>query len=68
MNRKILINLAFIGNKNSGKSTTIGHLLLNTGFINPNDFIKTSNSANSYGLSSYKFSWLMDILWDERKY
>ena len=68
LNRKILINLAFIGNKNSGKSTTIGHLLLNTGFINPNEFITTSYSANSYGLSSYKFSWLMDKLWDERTY
>jgi hypothetical protein len=39
MNRKVLINVAFIGNKNSGKSTTIAHLLLSTGYINQNKFI-----------------------------
>ena len=33
MNRKVLINLAFIGNKYSGKSTTVGHLLYSTGNI-----------------------------------
>ena len=49
MNRKPLINVGFIGNKNSGKSSTIGHLLYNTGNINQNFFIKTSNLANEIG-------------------
>ena len=68
MNRKVLINVAFIGNKNSGKSTTIGHLLLSTGYISQNEFIKTKNYANDYGVSSYKFSWLVDNIWGERTY
>ena len=68
MNRKILINVAFIGNKNSGKSTTIGHLLYSTGNISQNLFIKTTNEVNSFGISSYKYSWLLDNIWDERTY
>ena len=67
-NRKPVINIGFIGNKNSGKSTTIGHLLYNTGNINQNFFIKISNSANEIGFSSYKYSWLINNLWGERTY
>ena len=68
MNRKPVINIGFIGNKNSGKSTTIGHLLYNTGNINQNFFIKISNSANEKGFSSYKYSWLINNLLEERTY
>jgi len=68
LNRKILINVAFIGNKNSGKSTTIGHLLYSTGNISPDLFIESTNTTNSLGISSYKFSWLLDNIWDERTY
>ena len=68
LKKKFLINLGFIGNKNSGKSTTIAHLLLSTGYINQNKFIQTSNSANDFGLSSYKFCWLLDNTWAERTY
>ena len=64
--RKILINVAFIGNKNSGKSTTIGHLLYSTGNIEPDLFIESTNITNSLGISSYKYSWLLDRIQDER--
>ena len=67
-NRKILINVAFIGNKNSGKSTTIGHLLYNTGNISQDLFIESTKTTNSLGISSYKYSWLLDRIWDERTY
>ena len=66
MNRKTLINLAFIGNKKSGKSTTIGHLLLSTGFINQSEFIQTSKLTYDSGLGSYKYSWLLDRIPEER--
>ena len=66
MNRKIFLNLAFIGNKNSGKSTTIDHLLYSTENINNNYFIETRNLTNSNGHPSYKYSWLIDILTEER--
>ena len=65
-NRKILINVAFIGNKNSGKSTTIGHLLYNTGNISQDLFIESTKTTNSLGISSYKYSWLLDRIPYER--
>ena len=68
LNRKILINIAFIGNKNSGKSTTVGHLLYSTGNISPDLFTESTNTTNSLGISSYKFSWLLDRILDERTY
>ena len=68
LNRKALINLAFVGNKNCGKSTTIGHLLYSTGYINQNDFINTRYNAQTCGLSTYKYSWLIDKLYAERSY
>ena len=66
LNRKVLINLAFIGNKGSGKSTTVAHLLYSTGFITKDDFINISNLSNQEGKPSYKYSWLIDNAKNER--
>ena len=68
MNRKILINIAFIGNKDSGKSTTIGHLLYSTGNISQNLLIEKNYTVNALRVNSYKFNWLLDRIWDERAY
>ena len=65
LDRKVLINLAFIGNLKSGKSTTIGHLLYSTGFIDKNEFIKKSNLANYIGMPSFKYSLIIDDLYYE---
>ena len=67
MNRKVLINLAFIGNKGSGKSTTIGHLLYNTGNVIQNSFINIINKTREYGIPSYKFSWIVNTTKQERE-
>ena len=66
LNRKVFINLAFVGNSKCGKSTTIGHLLYSSGYINQNYFNKISNKARECGLPTYKYSWLMDELYAER--
>ena len=66
MNRKVFLNVAFIGNKNSGKSTTIGHLLYNTGYIENKYFIEISITSNVQGVPSYKYSWLINKLNEER--
>ena len=68
MNRKVFFNVAFIGNKNSGKSTTIGHLLYNTGNIAQGIYNQTNNSANELGAPTYKYSWLVDKLNEERNH
>ena len=68
MNRKVLINLAFIGNKNSGKSTTIGHLLLNTGNIGIHSqlYISAFNEAAQMNFNTYKYSFLVNTHRHER--
>jgi len=63
MNRKVLINLAFIGNKYSGKTTTVGNLLYSTGNIDQNYFKKISHSAEISGIST--FSLLFDTSYEE---
>ena len=67
MNRKPVINIAFIGNKNSGKSTTIGHLLYKTGKIDEDIIIKTRNLANKLRKNSLIYSWLINELYYERE-
>lgn len=67
MNRKVLINIVFIGNQSSGKSTTIGHLLYNTGNIEEAHFTKMKNLADELGSRTYKFSYLIDELKEEKE-
>ena len=55
MNRKILINLAFIGNLKSGKSTTIGRLLYSTGKIDKYSQLY-KDAINSAQNNEYKYS------------
>ena len=67
MKRKVLINVAFIGNKGTGKSTTIGHLLYSTENIIPYNFIEACNSTIAMGIPSYKYSWLINKTKQERE-
>jgi len=67
MNRKPVINVAFIGKQNSGKSTTIGHLLYNTGNIDEKFFIETKNYANKLRKGKYIYSWLINKLRHEKE-
>ena len=68
MNRKVLINLAFIGNVNVGKSTTIGHLLYSLGKVDQNYFRELLNSLDRKYMSSSVFSWLTYSYMEERYY
>ena len=67
MNRKILINLAFIGNLKSGKSTTIGRLLYSTGKIDKYSQLY-KDAINSAQNNEYKYSfWSILIKMKEKK-
>ena len=65
MNGKVLINLAFIGNLKSGKSTTIGHLLYSTGKIDKYSQLY-KDAINSAQNNEYKYSFLINTYKDER--
>ena len=43
-------------------------MLYSTGNISHDLFIKSTNETNALGISSYKYSWLLDKTWDERIY
>ena len=68
MSRKTLINLAFIGNKSSGKSITIGHLLYNTGNIDINSqlYQNAVNIAAQLNSETYKYCFLINTHRHER--
>ena len=68
MNRKVLINLAFIRNEYVGKSNTIGHLLYNTGKVDQNYFRELRNLADRKFMSFSIFSWLTYSYKEERYY
>ena len=66
--RKPNINIVFIGNAQSGKSTTIGHLLYDTGNIDINEFQKIKNESYEIGIYSDRYAWIMDKYYHERTY
>ena len=65
--KKININLVFIGMTHAGKSTSIGHLLYSTKNININDFQKLAKQAYEYGYYSFRYAWIMDTCKYERE-
>ena len=64
---KKVINLAVIGHVDSGKSTTIGHLLCQLQCINKSIYKQAENAAEKTGKSSYKYAFIMDKLQCERE-
>ena len=65
--KKININLVFIGMAHAGKSTSIGHLLYSTKNIDLKNFQKLSKQAYEYGLYSFRYAWIIDKLKSERE-
>ena len=64
---KTLINLVVLGHINSGKSTSIGHLIYSCGLIDRSTFKKIEKEANQKGKDRFKYAWIMDKLKAERE-
>ena len=60
------INLVFIGNTQSGKSTTIGHLLYESGYIDNNTFEKIKEYSKRCYSYHHRYAWIMDNNYHER--
>jgi elongation factor 1-alpha len=56
--KKININIVFIGMEHAGKSTTIGHLLYSA--KNLDDFQEKVNPVYGYNADSFRYAWIMD--------
>ena len=67
MAQKPHLNIVFIGHVDHGKSTTVGRLLLDTGYIRQEEIDKFRAEAEAKGKATFEFAWVMDELKEERE-
>ena len=61
------INLVFIGHVDSGKSTSVGRLLYDSGNIDDITMRKLKDKAEELGKGGFEFAFVMDNLKEERE-
>jgi elongation factor 1-alpha len=61
------INLAIIGHVDHGKSTLVGRLLYETGFVSKAQIDAYRNEAAAKGKSTFEYAWVTDDLPEERE-
>lgn len=63
------LNMVVIGHVDHGKSTSVGHLLLDKGMISERAIREHESEAKKYGmrLDEVKFAWVLDKLKEERE-
>lgn len=61
------INLVFVGHVDSGKSTSVGRLLYDTGVIDEQTLKKLREKAQELGKVGFEFAFVMDQLKEERE-
>jgi len=59
--------MVVIGHVDSGKSTTMGHLIYKRGAIDKKTLDKYENEAAEMGKASFKYAWILDNLRSERE-
>ncbi|AEH06461.1 translation elongation factor EF-1 subunit alpha [Methanothermococcus okinawensis] len=64
---KPVLNVAFIGHVDAGKSTTVGRLLLDSGAIDPQVLERLKREAAEKGKAGFEFAYVMDGLKEERE-
>jgi elongation factor 1-alpha len=67
MAKKEHLNLVFIGHVDSGKSTTVGRVLYETGAISEQVLNRLKDEATKLGKGTFEFAFVMDSLREERE-
>lgn len=67
MAKKEHLNLVFIGHVDSGKSTSVGRILYETGAISEQVLNKLKEEAAKVGKTTFEFAFVMDELKEERE-
>ena len=64
---KTNINIVVIGHRDSGKSTTTGHLIYKCGGVDDRTIEKFKKEAQEMGKGSFCYAWVLDKLKSERE-
>jgi elongation factor 1-alpha len=64
---KPIINVAFVGHVDHGKSTTIGHLMYASGKLPQQELDKLRKEAEKHGKVGFEFAYYMDKFKEERE-
>ena len=67
MSAKPHLNLIVVGHVDHGKSTTMGHFLVQLGVIDERLVKQLEEEAKRIGKESFKFAWLLDRIREERE-
>ena len=67
MAKKKHLNLVFIGHVDSGKSTTVGRILYETGAVSEKVLKRLKEEAAKVGKATFEFAFVMDNLKEERE-
>ncbi len=65
--QKPIINVAFVGHVDHGKSTTIGHLMFQSGKLPQQELDKLKAEAQKHGKVGFEFAYHMDKFKEERE-
>ncbi|NHJ04998.1 MAG: elongation factor 1-alpha [Candidatus Heimdallarchaeota archaeon] len=65
--KNILTSIAVIGHVDHGKSTLMGHFLFDIGAVDPRVMKKHEIDANGYGMSSWKWAYVLDAFPEEKE-
>ena len=61
------MNVVFVGHVDSGKSTTIGRLMFDTGAVSEQEMKKLKEEAEKHGKIGFEFAYVMDKIKEERE-
>lgn len=64
---KPVINIAFVGHVDHGKSTTIGRLMYDSGKLPQQELDKLKSIAQEHGKAGFEFAYVMDKFKEERE-
>ncbi|CAB3407145.1 unnamed protein product [Caenorhabditis bovis] len=64
---KHLINMIVVGHVDAGKSTLMGHLLFDMGFVDNRTMDKYKHESSRTGKSSFAYAWVLDETQEERE-
>ncbi|MEM4891830.1 MAG: GTP-binding protein, partial [Pyrobaculum sp.] len=61
------VNLAVVGHVDNGKSTLVGRLLYETGYVDEKAFKEIEEMAKKIGKEDFAFAWILDRFKEERE-